>query len=83
MAYTDPTTGVTRDKYGNEVVRDPTGTATPANNYLAWAVGLVIAAALAFAVINMSATDQSSIRTSAPDSTVTQPVAPKTDPQTP
>jgi hypothetical protein len=80
MAYTDPNTGTTRDKYGNEVARDPAGTARPATNYMAWAIGVAIAAALAFALINMNSADQSSVRTSSPDSPVTQPVAPKTTP---
>jgi hypothetical protein len=79
MAYTDPNTGTTRDKYGNEVARDPTGTARPATNYMAWAIAIAIAAAVAFAVM-MNSTDQSSVRTSSPDSPVTQPVAPKTTP---
>ncbi|MDQ8698152.1 hypothetical protein [Hyphomicrobium sp. LHD-15] len=80
MAYTDPNTGATRDKYGNEVARDPTGTARPGTNYMAWAIGVAVAAAIVFAVM-INSTDQSSVRTNSPDGPiVTQPVAPKTTP---
>lgn len=78
MAYTDPTTGVTRDRYGNEV-RDPTGTGKPATNYMAWAIGAAIAVALAFAFMNMESANQST-PIAGPDSSATQPVAPKTAP---
>jgi predicted outer membrane lipoprotein len=80
MAYTDPNTGITRDKYGNEV-RDATGTGRSSTNYVPWIIGLVLAAAVAaftFNASNMSNT--STIDRSAPETTTTQPATPPNTP---
>ncbi len=74
MAYTDPNTDITRDKYGNEVVRDPAGTDPRSHtSYWAWAVGAVLAAVLAFALF---AGDNTANAPTSSDTTVTQPATP-------
>jgi hypothetical protein len=83
MAYTDPNTGITRDKYGNEI-RDARSTDPRSTNYAPWIVGLIIAAvvaAFAFNISNMSS--NTTADRSAPDTSTTQPVTPKMTPNTP
>lgn len=83
MAYTDPNTGNTRDKYGNEV-RDASGTGQRSTNYVPWIIGLILAAvvaAFAFNASNMS--NNSTTDRSAPETSTTQPATPKVTPTTP
>jgi hypothetical protein len=55
MAYTDPDTGITRDKYGKEVRRDPSGGDPRSGaSFLAWVVGIVITAALILMLFNVA-----------------------------
>jgi hypothetical protein len=74
MAYTNPNTGVTRDKYGKEV-RDPTGTDPHShNNYMWWGVGALFAVALLFAVFGATNEANAPI---AHGTSMEQPVTPK------
>lgn len=78
MAYTDPNTGIARDKYGNEV-RDPTGTASSTHtSWTAWVLAAVFVAALLIAVFGTG--NNSTAPTTTSDSTVTEPLAPKAPP---
>ena len=78
MAYTDPNTGITRDKYGNEVARDPTGTDPHSHNhYWMWGLGALFAAAFLFAVFS---TNDTANAPTPSDTSVTQPVTPKAPP---
>lgn len=77
MAYTDPNTGITRDKYGNEV-RDPTGTAVSTQtNWTAWVLAALFVAALLIAVFGMGT---SSTAPTTSDTTVTEPLTPNSPP---
>jgi hypothetical protein len=77
MAYTDPNTGITRDKYGNEV-RDPTGTASSTQtSWAAWVIAALFVAALLIAIFGMG---NSSTTTTTSDTTVTEPLTPKAPP---
>jgi hypothetical protein len=83
MAYTDPDTGITRDKYGNEVVRDPSGTDPhAATSYWTWAVGIAVAAVLALMLFNMNTNDNPTV-TAPNERPITEPVTPKAPPPTP
>lgn len=81
MAYTDPVTGVTRDKYGNEIVRDPTGTDPHShNNYWMWGIGAIFALVLLYAVFGANNTANAPTPS---DTAVTQPAPKLPQPTTP
>jgi hypothetical protein len=81
MAYTDPNTGVRRDKYGNEIARDPTGTDPHSHtNYWMWALAAIFVLALLYAVFGSVNTANAPTPS---DTSVTQPAAPKAPPPTP
>lgn len=82
MAYTDPNTGITRDKYGNEV-RDASGTGQRSTNYVTWIIGLILAAVVAAFAFNASNMLNSTTERLAPATSTTQPATPKVTPTTP
>ena len=83
MAYTDPNTGITRDKYGNEV-RDASGTGRPSTNYVPWIIGLAFAAVVAvFAFNGSNMSNNSTADRSVPETSTTQPATPKVTTNTP
>ncbi len=78
--YTDPKTGITRDAYGKEVERDPTGTDPHSHSsYWTWGLGAVVAAAVLFAIFGF---DRSANAPST-NTSVSQTEAPKSPPPTP
>jgi hypothetical protein len=78
MAYVDPNTGISRDKYGNELPRDASGTDPHSHaSYWTWILGAMFVVALLFAVFGMN-NDASAPSTS--NSTVTEPATPKSPP---
>jgi hypothetical protein len=82
MVYTDPKTGVTRDKYGNDIVRDPSGTDPHSHNsYWAWGIGLAVAAVLAFVLFSRGpSVERPASSTVPPATTESVPKAPSPTP---
>lgn len=84
MAYTDPDTGITRDKHGKVVSRDPSATAprSGAGTGWGWVLGVVIAAVLMLMLINMTGPTDRAV-TGPDERPITEPLDKAPPPATP
>ena len=83
MAYNDPDTGINRDKYGNEVVRNPSGTdPRSGTSFWTWVISIAFAAALILVLFNMAGPTDSTV-TAPNERPITEPLNRAPPPTTP